>query len=50
MFDVLVLQNSVVVVQNNSKERQKVCCMCKLGFLLIRKKSVLHMQFVFFAN
>ena len=37
-FDVLVLQNSIVVVQNNSKERQKVCGMCKFVFLLIRKK------------
>ena len=34
-FDVLVLQNSVVVVQNNDKER---------------KKSVLHVQICFFAN
>ena len=47
MFDVLVLQNSVVVVQNNGKERQKACCTCKFVFLLIRKKSVLHVQFVF---
>ena len=48
MFDVLVLQNSVVVVQNNGKGRQKVCCTCKfVFFLLIRKKNVLHVQFVF---
>ena len=33
MFDVLVLQNSVVVVQKNGKERQR--------------QSVLHVQFVF---
>ena len=47
-FDVLALQNSVVVVQINGKERQKACCTCKfVFFLLIRKKSVLHVQFVF---
>ena len=38
----LVLQNSVVVVQNNGKERQKACCTCKFVFLLIRQKRVLH--------
>ena len=47
MFDDLVLQNSVVVVQNNGKERQKACRTCKFVFLLIRKKGVLHVQFVF---
>ena len=46
-FDVLVLRNSVVVVQNNGKEGQKACCTCKFVFLLIRKKSVLHLQFDF---
>ena len=33
----LVQKNSVVVVQNNGKERQKACCTCKFVFLLIRK-------------
>ena len=45
-FDDLVLQNSVVVVQNKGSERQKACCTCKFVFLLIRKKLVLHVQFV----
>ena len=35
-FDVLVLQNSVVVMQNNGKERQKACCTCKFVFLLFK--------------
>ena len=34
-FEVLVVQNSVVVVQNNGKEREK---------------CVLHVQICFFAN
>ena len=34
-FDVLVVQNSIVVVQNNCKERQK---------------SVLHVQICLFSN
>ena len=34
-FDVLVVQDSILVVQNNCKERQK---------------SVLHVQICFFAN
>ena len=34
-------------MQNNGKERQKACCTCKFVFLLIRKKIVLHVQFVF---
>ena len=36
----LLVQNSVVVVQNNGKGKTKIC------FLLIRRKSVLHVQFV----
>ena len=43
----LVLQNSVVGVQNNGKERQKACCTCKFVFLLIRKKKCVHVQSVF---
>ena len=35
-FDDLVLQISVVVVQNNGLERQKACCTGKFAFLLIR--------------
>ena len=35
-FDDLVLQNSVVVVQNDGLERQKACCTGKFAFLLIR--------------
>ena len=50
MYDVLVLQNSVVVAQNNGKERQKACTCKFVSFLLIRKKCVLRVQFVFFAN
>ena len=34
-FDVLVIQKGILVVQNNSKERQK---------------SALHLQICFFAN
>ena len=37
-------------LQNNGKEKQKACCTCKFVFFfiwLIRKKSVLHVQFVF---
>ena len=34
-------------MQNNGKERGKACCTCKFVVLLIRKKSVLHVQFVF---
>ena len=44
--DVLVLQNSVVVVQNNGKERQKACKFV-FFFCLLEKKGVLHVQFVF---
>ena len=41
----------VLVVQNNGKEMyKKVCCTCKVVSLLIRKKSVLHVQSFFFAN
>ena len=34
-------------MQNNGKERQKACWTCNFVFLLIRKKRVLHVQFVF---
>ena len=39
-------------MQNNGKEMyKKVFRACKVFFLLIRKKSVLHVQsFFFFAN
>ena len=33
---VLVLQNSIVVVQNNGLERQKACCTGKFALLLIK--------------
>ena len=33
-FHFLVVQNGIVVVQNNGRE--KVCCACKLVFLLFR--------------
>ena len=36
MFDVLVLQNCIVVVQNTAKRDKKACCKCKFVFLLIR--------------
>ena len=49
-FDDLVLQNSLVVVQNNGKERQKACCTCKFVFLLIRKKKCAARAICFFAN
>ena len=49
-FDVLVLQNGIVVVQNNGKERQKKRAARANLFLLIRKKSVLHVQICIFAN
>ena len=39
----------VLVVQNNGKEmNKKVWCTCKVVILLIRKKSVLHVQSCFF--
>ena len=31
-FDVLVVQNGIIVVQNIGKERQKERCMCKYVF------------------
>ena len=46
-FDVLVVQNSVVVVQNNGKGKTKKRAARANLFLLIRRKSVLHVQFVF---
>ena len=40
IFDVYThVDNSVVVVQNNVKERQKACCTCNF-FLLIRSIDV----------
>ena len=46
-FHVLVVQNSVLVVQNNGKgETKKRAARANL-FLLIRRKSVLHVQFVY---
>ena len=52
-FDVLVLQNSVVIVQNNGKEKQKACCTCKFVFFffwLIRKKNCAARAICFFAK
>ena len=46
--DVFVVQNSVVVVQNNNKGKTKKRAARANFFLLIRRKSVLHLQFVFF--
>ena len=46
MFDVLVLQNCVVVVQNNDKERQNACKF--VFFLLIRKKKCATRAICFF--
>ena len=49
-FDVLVVQNGIVVLQNNCKERQKSVLHLNFFFffLLIRKKkSVLHVQIYF---
>ena len=46
MFDVLVVQNSVVVVQNNGKGKTKKRVGRANLFLVIRK-SLLHVQFVF---
>ena len=47
-FDVLVLQNSAVVVQRQRQLKDKKrAARANLFFLLIRKKSVLHVQFVF---
>ena len=43
----LVLQNSVVFVQNNGKADEKRAARANFVVLLIRKKSVLHVQFVF---
>ena len=45
MFDVLVVQNSVVVMQNNGKERQKSVLHVEICFFADKKKSVLHVQF-----
>ena len=47
-FDVLAVQNSVVVVRNNNKGKTKKRAARANLFLLIRRKSVLHVQFVFF--
>ena len=45
--DVLVVQNSVVVVQNNNKGKtKKRAARANLSFA-IRRKSVLHVHFVF---
>ncbi|MCG8408416.1 MAG: hypothetical protein MI923_24710, partial [Phycisphaerales bacterium] len=49
-FEVLAVKNSVVVVQNNNKGKTKKRAARANFFLLIRRKSVLHVQFVFFAN
>ena len=50
-FEVLVVQNGIIVVQNNGKERQKKRAACaNFLFLLIREKSVLNVQICFFAN
>ena len=48
-LDVLAVQNSVLVVQNNKGKTKKRAARANF-FLLIRRKSVLHVQFVFFAN
>ena len=41
----------VLVVQNNGKEMyKKVWCTCKVVILLIRKKSVLHVQSYLFCK
>ena len=47
-FDVLGLQNSVAVVQNNGKAEDKKRAARAIFFFLIRKKGVLHVQLVFF--
>ena len=47
MFDVLVVQNSVVAVKTRARERQKSVLHVQICFLLITRKSVLHVQFVF---
>ena len=50
-FEVLVVQNGIIVMQNNGKERQKKRAACaNLLFLLIRKKVCYTCKFVFFAN
>ena len=46
IFDVYThVDNSVVVAQNNGKERQKACCTCNF-FLLIRSTDL---DAIFFA-
>ena len=46
----LALQNSVVVVQNNGKERQKAAARENLVFLLIIEKECAARAICFFAN
>ena len=46
MFDVLVVQNSVVVVQNNGKGKTKKR-VARANLFLVIRKSLLHVQFVF---
>ena len=50
-FEVLVVQNGIIVVQNNGKERQEKRAACaNLLFFANYKKRVLHVQICFFAN
>ena len=49
-FEVLVVQNGIIVMQNNGKERQKKCAACANLLLFANyKKSVLHVQICFFC-